>query len=66
MSKKSNGRWPLLFLDFERPKTMSGSQNSMRAKHLGGQILALILALAEASKVDSMAAIPTLVPSVQR
>lgn len=44
----------------ERPKTMSGSQNSMRAEHLGGQILALILALAE-ERGDSLAAIPTLV-----
>ena len=66
MSKTSNGRWPLLFLGLERPKTMNGSQNSMRAEPLGGQILALILALAEASKVDSLAAVPTPVPSVQR
>ena len=66
MSKTSNGRWTLLFSDLQRPKTMSGSQNSMRAEPLGGQILALILALVEASKVDSLAAIPTPVPSVQR
>ena len=50
----------------ERPKAVSDSQNPMRAEPLGEEILALILALAEASKVDSLAAIPTPIPSVQR
>lgn len=45
---------------------MSGSQKPMRAIALGGDILVLILALAVASKVDVLTAVPAPVTRVQR
>ena len=50
----------------EWAKTVSGSQKPMRAIALGGDILAVILTLAVASKVDVLTAVPAPVTRVQR